>query len=75
MGSKVLIIIATGEEEKALTGLTYASKAIANSWLEEVRVMFFGPSERLRQERGGALFRPGGRRGAEWRWVSVHEGV
>lgn len=25
----------------------YASKAIANGWLDEVQVLFFGPSERL----------------------------
>ncbi|HHQ47889.1 MAG TPA: hypothetical protein ENK19_03295 [Acidobacteria bacterium] len=54
MSSKVLIIISTGEEEKALTGLTYASKAIANSSLEEVRVVFCGPSERLLAESVGA---------------------
>jgi len=47
MSSKVLIIISTGEEEKALTGLTYASKTIKEGWLDEVQVLFFGPSERL----------------------------
>lgn len=47
MSSKLLIIIATGEEEKALTGLMYASKTISNGWLDEVQVLFFGPSERL----------------------------
>ena len=47
MSSKVLVIIATGEEEKALTGLMYASKTMSEGWLDEVQVMFFGPSERL----------------------------
>ncbi|MFZ0448112.1 MAG: hypothetical protein WAL98_02630 [Desulfatiglandaceae bacterium] len=47
MSSKVLVIIATGEEEKALTGLRYAYRTMSEGWLDEVKVMFFGPSERL----------------------------
>lgn len=47
MSSKVLVIIATGEEEKALTGLMYASKTMSEGWLDKVQVVFFGPSERL----------------------------
>ncbi|HDZ91320.1 MAG: hypothetical protein JRJ09_08015 [Deltaproteobacteria bacterium] len=47
MGSKVLVIISTGENEKALTGLMYASRALSEGWMDEVRVLFFGPSERL----------------------------
>jgi len=41
------MIIATGENEKALTGLMYASKALSEGWMDEVKVIFFGPSERL----------------------------
>ena len=47
MSSKLLMIIATGENEKALTGLMYASKALSEGWMDEVKVIFFGPSERL----------------------------
>ena len=47
MSSKLLVIIATGENEKALTGLMYASRTLAEGWMDEVKVIFFGPSERL----------------------------
>ena len=47
MSSKLLVIIATGEKEKALAGLMYARNALKRGWLEDVKVVFFGPSERL----------------------------
>jgi hypothetical protein len=47
MSSKLLVIIATGENEKALTGLMYASRTLSEGWMDEVKVVFFGPSERL----------------------------
>ena len=47
MSSKLLVIIATGENEKALTGLMYAHRTLAEGWMDEVKVIFFGPSERL----------------------------
>jgi hypothetical protein len=47
MSSKLLVIIATGEKEKALTGLMYASRTLSEGWMDEVKVIFFGPSERL----------------------------
>ena len=47
MSAKLLIIIATGEKEKAKTGMMYARNAIKHRWLEDVKVVFFGPSERL----------------------------
>jgi len=47
MSSKLLIIIATGDREKALTGLMYAKNSIKYGWIETVKVMFFGPSENL----------------------------
>ena len=50
MGSKLLVIIATGEREKALTGMMYAGNAMKRSWLDDVKVVFFGPSERLTVE-------------------------
>jgi hypothetical protein len=47
MGSKLLVIIATGEREKALAGLMYARNALKNRWLDDVRIVLFGPSEKL----------------------------
>ena len=47
MSSKLLVIIATGENEKALTGLMYANRTLAEGWMDQVKVIFFGPSERL----------------------------
>jgi hypothetical protein len=47
MSSKVVVIISTGESEKALTGLMYARNAMQRGWMNEVKVIFFGPSERL----------------------------
>ena len=42
-----MVIIATGEKEKALTGLMYAQNALMLGWLEDVKIVFFGPSEQL----------------------------
>jgi len=47
MASKVLIILSTGEREKAFTGIMYATNAQKNKWLDEVKVIFFGPFENL----------------------------
>lgn len=47
MSSKLLVIIATGENEKALTGLMYAHRTLSEGWMDAVKVIFFGPSERL----------------------------
>ena len=47
MGSKLLVIIATGDREKALAGLMYACNVLKNKWLDDAKVVFFGPSEKL----------------------------
>ncbi len=47
MSSKLLVIIATGEKAKALTGLMYAKNAILRKWMDDVKVIYFGPSEQL----------------------------
>ncbi len=47
MASKVLIIISTGDKDKALTGLGYAYRAKKEGWMDDVKVIFFGPSEQL----------------------------
>ncbi|MFP4186158.1 MAG: hypothetical protein ACLFSM_08105 [Thermoplasmata archaeon] len=45
--SKLLIVLSTGEREKALTGMMYAKNAIEQKWIEEIQVIFFGPIENL----------------------------
>ncbi len=47
MASKVLVIISTAEKNKALTGLMYALNAQKHKWVEELKVIFFGPFENL----------------------------
>ncbi len=47
MSEKLLVIIASGDREKVLTALMYAKNTIKYGWLENVRVIFFGPSENL----------------------------
>lgn len=47
MSSKVLIILSTGEKEKALTGIMYATNAQKYQWIEKAKVVFFGPFEEL----------------------------
>jgi len=47
MGSKLLVVIATGDREKALAGLMYTRNVLRNKWLDDVKVVFFGPSEKL----------------------------
>ncbi len=47
MSSNVVVIISTGEKEKAFTGIMYAFNAQKNKWLDEVKVFFFGPFEDL----------------------------
>ena len=47
MSSKLLVIIASGDREKVLTGLMYAKNTIKYGWIPDVRVMFFGPVENL----------------------------
>jgi hypothetical protein len=47
MSSKLLVVIATGDAEKAMTGMRYAQRNLSEGWMDEVKVVFFGPSERL----------------------------
>ncbi len=47
MGSKVVVIISTGEKEKAMTGLMYARNAKDREWMDEGKWIFFGPYENL----------------------------
>ncbi len=44
---KLLIIISTGEADKAVTAMMYATNCLANQWMEEVKLFIFGPAENL----------------------------
>ncbi len=44
---KVLVIIATENREKILTAIMYAKNTAKYGWLEDIRVVFFGPSEKV----------------------------
>ena len=48
--AKTLIILSTAEKAKVITGLMYALNAAKHGWLDEVRVVFFGPAENLLAE-------------------------
>lgn len=47
MSDKVVVVISTAEKEKVYAGMMYAVNAIKQSWMKEVKLIFFGPSEKL----------------------------
>jgi hypothetical protein len=48
VANKVFAIVSTSDREVALeVGLIYPLNAAKNRWLDEVKVIFFGPSEKL----------------------------
>ena len=47
MNDKLLVIIGSSDVDKANTGMMYALNALKNRWMEEVKVVFFGPSEKV----------------------------
>ncbi len=49
MADNILVIISSGEEAagKAMTGMRFAYNAAKNKWLNDVRIILFGPSEKL----------------------------
>ena len=50
MSSKVCVIIASSERNVVLTALMYATNAKKKNWMDDVKVIFFGPSENLLAE-------------------------
>jgi len=48
--ARTVVILATADKPKLMTGLMYALNAARNQWLDEVRVVFFGPAEHLLAE-------------------------
>jgi len=48
MVSKVFVILSSGDREVALeVGLIYPLNAAKNVWMDEVKVIIFGPSEKV----------------------------
>lgn len=47
MSDKVVVIISTGEAEKARTGMMYAVNAVLKNWMSDVKLIFFGPAQEL----------------------------
>jgi len=48
MTNKVFALVSTADREVALeVGLVYPLNAAKKKWLDEVKVIFFGPSEKL----------------------------
>ncbi len=47
--TKILVIITSGknEIEKAMAGMSFAFNAKVKGYLDDIRIMFFGPSEDL----------------------------
>jgi hypothetical protein len=41
------VIVATSDREKAQTALMYANNAMKREWLDDIKVVYFGPSEKL----------------------------
>ncbi len=46
-GGKVLVVVSTGEKEKALAGMLWAWNMKKKGLLDDVRVYLFGPIEKL----------------------------
>jgi len=48
MATKVFVILGSGDREVALeVGLVYPLNAAKKKWMDEVKVIIFGPSEKL----------------------------
>lgn len=47
MSDKVIAIISTSDVGKARTGVAFALNALKKDWLEDVKIVIFGPAEAL----------------------------
>ena len=50
MYKKLVVIISTAELDKARTGMMYAVNALKQGWMEDVKIVFFGPAQKLVNE-------------------------
>ncbi|MFX1318399.1 MAG: hypothetical protein ACFE9D_04970 [Promethearchaeota archaeon] len=47
MADKIIVIITSGDRGVVKTALMYARNTLKYKWLEDVKIIFFGPSEQL----------------------------
>ncbi len=47
MASKIVVIISTSDIGKAQTAAMYAKNTLINGWMDEVKIFFFGPAQKL----------------------------
>ena len=47
MTDRLVVILSTGEEAKARTGAMYAVNALKHGWMEDVKLIVFGPAQDL----------------------------
>ncbi|MFV2058952.1 MAG: hypothetical protein ACC707_21035 [Thiohalomonadales bacterium] len=47
MNNKLVVVISTAQLDKARTGMMYAVNALKNNWMEDVKIVFFGPAQEL----------------------------
>lgn len=47
MNNKLVVIISTAQLDRARTGMMYAVNALNNNWMEDVKIIFFGPAQEL----------------------------
>lgn len=77
--AKTLVILPTAEKPKLMAGLMYALNAAKHGWLDEVRVVFFGPAESLlaedRDVAETALALPESVHPTARRTIADHEGI
>ena len=47
MANKIVVIISSSDAGKARTGAMYAINALKNGWMEDVKIILFGPAQDL----------------------------
>jgi hypothetical protein len=46
MKNRILVIIATADPVKAEAGMMYAVNSLKHGWMDDVKLVFFGPAEK-----------------------------
>ncbi|MGC8572839.1 MAG: hypothetical protein C0171_02740 [Caldisphaera sp.] len=54
---KVLVILSSNDVDKILTGLLWATNALKYKWASDVKLIFFGPSEKLLSSRNDNILK------------------
>ncbi len=50
MNNRLVVIISTAQLDKARTCMMYAGNALKKRWMEDVKIVFFGPAQELINE-------------------------